>query len=195
MIFIQASWQQSLVLSHYDETNWNPVFVRNPSLCISFRLLSSPWSPTVFQAWKRLDRSVLFQGYENPKSQNNSGLWSISSYKESAWSGVAAVTCSMCRFEGWLFFPFFFLWLCPWHVEVSGPWINPTPQQWPELLQWQHWSLDLLCHKELLGGDFLTSFFNCFLYKMRIIKILASTVAMRTTLYNIHTFYIKGLIT
>ena len=27
------------------------------------------------------------------------------------------------------FLPSFLFWLCPWHVEVSGPGIEPTPQQ------------------------------------------------------------------
>ena len=31
-----------------------------------------------------------------------------------------------------------------WHVEVPGPGIKPTPQQQPELLQWQCWILNPL---------------------------------------------------
>ena len=34
----------------------------------------------------------------------------------------------------------------PWHVEVAGPGIEPAPQQWCELLRWQHWVLNLLSH-------------------------------------------------
>ena len=36
-----------------------------------------------------------------------------------------------------LFFGFvlFFIWPCSWHVEVPGPGIEPTPQQWSKLLQ------------------------------------------------------------
>ena len=33
-------------------------------------------------------------------------------------------------------------WLHPWHVEVPGPGIEPTPQQWPEPQQWQCWILN-----------------------------------------------------
>ena len=32
-------------------------------------------------------------------------------------------------------------------MEVPGPGIEPTPQQWPKLLAWQHWILNSLCHK------------------------------------------------
>ena len=35
-----------------------------------------------------------------------------------------------------LFYLFlFFVLLCPWHMEVPGPGIEPLPQQRPELLQ------------------------------------------------------------
>ena len=40
-----------------------------------------------------------------------------------------------------------FFWLPPWHVEDLEPEIKLMPQQWPRLLQWQCWILNLLCHK------------------------------------------------
>ena len=48
----------------------------------------------------------------------------------------------------------FFL-LHPWHVQVPRPGTEPTPQQWPKLLQWQHQILNLLCHKGTPGFPFL----------------------------------------
>ena len=36
---------------------------------------------------------------------------------------------------------------CPQHVEVPSLGSNPVSQQQPELLQWQHQILNLLCHK------------------------------------------------
>ena len=41
---------------------------------------------------------------------------------------------------------FFLGGLCPWHVEIPEPGIEPEPQQWPEPLQWQGWILNLLWH-------------------------------------------------
>ena len=38
-------------------------------------------------------------------------------------------------------------WPCPQHVEIHRPGIKPVPQQWPKLLQWQHWILKLLHHR------------------------------------------------
>lgn len=35
-------------------------------------------------------------------------------------------------------------WLCLSHVEVFGLGFEPTPQQWPESLLWQHWIPNLL---------------------------------------------------
>ena len=51
-------------------------------------------------------------------------------------------------------------WPCLWHVEVPGPGIESMPQQLPELLQWQHQTLNLLCHKGTLSfsiGFFMES--------------------------------------
>ena len=42
------------------------------------------------------------------------------------------------------FFFLSFLLVMPKHVEFPGPGIEPTPQQWPEPLQWQYWILNLL---------------------------------------------------
>ena len=53
---------------------------------------------------------------------------------------------------------FFFFWLCPWHMEVPGPGIKPMPQQQPKLLQWQHWILNLLHHKQTLDMIHFFSF-------------------------------------
>lgn len=39
------------------------------------------------------------------------------------------------------------VWPCPWQVEVPGPRIEPTSQQWPLVLQWQCQILSPLCHK------------------------------------------------
>ena len=44
-------------------------------------------------------------------------------------------------------------------MEVPGPWIEASPQQQPELLQWQLWVLNPLCHKETLV-IFSTWFFS-----------------------------------
>ena len=35
----------------------------------------------------------------------------------------------------------FFFWLFPRHAEVPGPGIEPMPQQWSEIQQWEHGSL------------------------------------------------------
>ena len=34
-----------------------------------------------------------------------------------------------------------------WHVEIPRPGIEPVPQQWPKLLQWQCWILNPLQHQ------------------------------------------------
>ena len=41
---------------------------------------------------------------------------------------------------------FIFIWLHPWHVEVPRPRLEPVPQQWPKLQQWQRQILNLLSH-------------------------------------------------
>ena len=41
----------------------------------------------------------------------------------------------------------FFFCLCPWHVEIPGPGIKTTPQQWPKPQQWQFQILNLLSHQ------------------------------------------------
>ena len=46
---------------------------------------------------------------------------------------------------------FSFCWLHRWHVAVSGPGIEPMPQQWPKMLQWQCWILNQLCHQGTPG--------------------------------------------
>ena len=51
-------------------------------------------------------------------------------------------------FFPFFFFFFFFFWPCPWHVEVLKPEIEPTPQEWPKLLQWCCF-LNPLFHREL----------------------------------------------
>ena len=50
-------------------------------------------------------------------------------------------------------FSFFFLPLS-WHMEIPGQGIKPMPQQWPKLVQWQHWILTLLCHKGTPGSTY-----------------------------------------
>ena len=49
--------------------------------------------------------------------------------------------------KGLGFFGLILFWLLPWHAEGPGPGIEPKPQQWPKLLQWQHQILNWLCHK------------------------------------------------
>ena len=60
----------------------------------------------------------------------------------------------------------FFFWLGPWHVEVLGLGIEPAPQQWPELLQWQHQILNPLSHTGTPSLPFkmhlLWNFGSCF---------------------------------
>ena len=41
----------------------------------------------------------------------------------------------------------FLFWPCPWHVEIPGPGIGPTPQHQSEPLQQQHQILNPLSHK------------------------------------------------
>ena len=60
-----------------------------------------------------------------------------------------------CLFGGILFVLF---WLCLRHVEVPGPGIKPAPQQWPELLQWQHQVLTHCTTREL------PTYFNCIIF-------------------------------
>ena len=45
------------------------------------------------------------------------------------------------------FFFFFFFWLHLQHMEILGPGIEPVPQQWLKLLQWQCQIFNLLCHR------------------------------------------------
>ena len=45
---------------------------------------------------------------------------------------------------------FFLFWPCLWQVEVPGPGVEPTPQQWLEPRQWQHWILTLLSFQLIL---------------------------------------------
>ena len=45
------------------------------------------------------------------------------------------------------FFFFFFFLLHPWHADVPEPGIEPMPQQWPKLLQWQLQILNPCSHK------------------------------------------------
>ena len=40
----------------------------------------------------------------------------------------------------------FYFWPCPQHIKVPGP-EKETETQWPKPLQWQHWIVNLLCHK------------------------------------------------
>ena len=42
---------------------------------------------------------------------------------------------------------FCLFWLHPGHEEVPRPGIKHAPQQQPQLLQWQRWILNPLCHK------------------------------------------------
>jgi len=64
-------------------------------------------------------------------------------------------------------FSFSHFWPCPLHVEVPGPGIQPTPQQWPKPLWWQHWILNLLHHKRTPQSPFLNDLF----IKMYLIRI------------------------
>ena len=42
-----------------------------------------------------------------------------------------------------------------WHVEVSGPGIQPMPQQWPKPLQWQCQILNPVSHRGIPRNIFL----------------------------------------
>ena len=46
---------------------------------------------------------------------------------------------------------FFFFWPYLQHLEVPSPGIEPTPQQWPKPLQWQHQTLTHCATRVLLG--------------------------------------------
>ena len=37
---------------------------------------------------------------------------------------------------------------CPWHAEVPGSGVKLAPQQRPEPIQWQHWIINPLHHKD-----------------------------------------------
>ena len=69
----------------------------------------------------------------------------FNSCSESIWGLLALASSFMLTWYGSIFFFLFWLHLLP--GEVSGPGIEPAPQQRPELLQWQCQSLNLLHHK------------------------------------------------
>ena len=50
-------------------------------------------------------------------------------------------------FTGFFFLVGCLFWLQLRHMGVSGPGIEPIPQQQPELLQWQCWIINPLCQK------------------------------------------------
>ena len=54
---------------------------------------------------------------------------------------------NMCPFVSSFFFFFFLFWPHLRPAEIPGPGIEPVPKQWPELLRWQWWILNPLCHK------------------------------------------------
>ena len=61
------------------------------------------------------------------------------------------LACKMCWIKvchQWCCFVFWFVCPCPRHVEVPGLGIEPAPQQWPELQQWQCQVLNLLSPEE-----------------------------------------------
>ena len=73
-------------------------------------------------------------------------------------------------FKVCLFCFIFVFWPHPQHVEVPGPGMDPAPQQWPELEQWQRLILNpleppgnsLSCFFRWNKGRQLTTEFSCF---------------------------------
>ena len=62
---------------------------------------------------------------------------------------------------------FFFFLPILWHLEVLGPGIKPTPQQWPKPQQWQHWILNPLSHQ----GTPIFLFFLFFFFLIAILMV------------------------
>ena len=98
------------------------------------------------------------------KSYVSFSLWNF----ESLHNFLSSILCFL--FLKLLFFrnSFFFLWLCPWHVEVPGPGIETTPQQRPKPLGWQHHILNLPCHKT-------TPISLCFCYVLQDVSLTLSS--------------------
>ena len=58
--------------------------------------------------------------------------------------------------------PSFYFWLHPQYVDVPRPGIKPSPQLQPVSQLWQHWTLNLLCHRR-------TSFPSFYLFILKIL--------------------------
>ena len=57
-----------------------------------------------------------------------------------------------------------FLLATPSHEEIPGPRIEPMPWHWGELLQWQSWMLNPLCHQRTSWiSPFIHELFRCVL--------------------------------
>ena len=65
----------------------------------------------------------------------------------SSWILVRFVSLSHNRNSGIGFFKNHFWGPHLWHVNIPKSEIKPSPQQWPELLQWQHQIFNLLSHQ------------------------------------------------
>ena len=76
----------------------------------------------------------------NDNPNNLPSIYHEVAVASAACSGSFAVAIPSWREVGFVVV-FGFVLVCPWHVEVPGPKREPAPQQW------QHWILNLLCHK------------------------------------------------
>ena len=98
------------------------------------------------ETWKQFELTEI----ENTTYHNvwNYQLWVFPRCPLSSWRN--SLLFPVCWEFGvffllWVFCLFVLLWAAP--AACGSSWTEPTPQQWPKLLRWQHWMLSLLHHK------------------------------------------------